>query len=46
MFIFLIVGRQSDLLVVDLDKAFYAVVKTQKRRSNKIYNSELTMTKI
>ena len=28
------------------DEAFYAVVKTHKRRSNKIYNSELTMTKI
>ena len=28
------------------DKAFYAVVKTHKRQSNKIYNSELTITKI
>ena len=28
------------------DKAFSAVVKTHKRRSNKIYNSELKMTKI
>ena len=28
------------------DEAFYAVVKTHKRRLNKIYNSELTMTKI
>ena len=28
------------------DEAFYAVVKTHKRRSNEIYNSELTMTKI
>ena len=28
------------------DEAFYAVVKTHKRRSNKISNSELTMTKI
>ena len=30
----------------DTDEAFYAVVKTHKRRSNKIYNTELTMTKI
>ena len=28
------------------NEAFYAVVKTHKRRSNKIYNSELIMTKI
>ena len=28
------------------DKAFYAIVKTHKRRSNKIYTSELIMTKI
>ena len=28
------------------DEAFYAVAKTHKRRSNKIYNSELTITKI
>ena len=28
------------------DEAFYAVVKTHKCRSNKIYNTELTMTKI
>ena len=28
------------------DEAFYAVVKTHKRQSNKIYKYELTMTKI
>ena len=28
------------------DEAFYAVVKTHKRRSKKIYNTELTMKKI
>ena len=28
------------------NKAFYAVVKTHKRQSNKIYNSKLTMTKM
>ena len=28
------------------NEAFYTVVKTHKRRSNKIYNSELTITKI
>ena len=28
------------------DEEFYAIIKTHKRRSNKIYNSELTMTKI
>ena len=28
------------------NEAFFAVVKTHKRRSNKIYNSELTITKI
>ena len=28
------------------DEAFYAVVITHKRRSNKIYNTKLTMTKI
>ena len=30
----------------DLDEAFCAVVKTHKRRSKKIYNTELTVTKI
>ena len=29
-----------------IDEAFCAVVKTHKRRSNKIYKFELTMTKI
>ena len=29
-----------------IDEAFYAVVKTHKPQSNKIYNIELTMTKI
>ena len=29
-----------------IDEAFYAVAKTHKRRSKKIYNSELTITKI
>ena len=29
-----------------IDEAFSVVVKTHKRRSNKIYNSDLTMTKI
>ena len=28
------------------DEVFYAVVKTHKRRSNKNYNSKLTITKI
>ena len=28
------------------EEAFCVVVKTDKRRSNKIYNTELTMTKI
>ena len=28
------------------DEAFYAVVKTHKHRSNKIYNFKLTMKKI
>ena len=31
---------------VIFDEAFYAVVKAHKLRSNKIYKSELTMTKI
>ena len=35
--------EQLDSLI---DEAFYAVVKTHKHRSIKIYNSELTMTKI
>ena len=29
-----------------IDETFYAVVKTHKHRSNKIYNSELTMKNI
>ena len=30
----------------ETDEAFDAVVKTHKRQSSKIYNSELTITKI
>ena len=42
---FLLVDDFSRLMWV-VDKAFYAVVKTHKHRSNKIYNTELKMTKI
>ena len=36
----------SNLAHMMSDEEFYEVVKTHKRRSNKIYNSEITMTKI
>ena len=36
-----------DNISVDaFDEAIYAVIKTHKCHSNKIYNTELTMTKI
>ena len=34
------------IVVCPTDEAFDAVVKTHKRRSNEIYNTELTITKI
>ena len=34
------------IIRVPHDEAFYAVVKSHKRRSKKIYNSELTIKKI
>ena len=38
-------GKERNL-ARELNDAFYAVVQTHKRWSNKIYNSKLTMKKI